>query len=235
VALKAAGALAGQPVAAVGPADDRPGPGVGLRAWLSLSSSTTTLAPKVAYCSSRRTHWYSSTGDRSRAGSAPGLSAINTGSRLGMAGWPPRWRAASMARWRTASGLRAGMPRPWRVKAFAQRRPGGGELLGGGVDAAELLGQLEGALGLAAVGQESAGLPAQRTSTKNRLVRDSRCRVGTIGSHLGIGFLIGYVRSFDIRIITMMRSVWENPARRPRITRRWWAPPGMQDEENQQA
>ena len=31
----------------------------------------------------------------------------------------------------------------------------------------------------------------------------------------------------------MMNSDWENPARRPRITRRWWAPPGMQDEENQ--
>jgi hypothetical protein len=91
---------------------------VGLRAWLSLYSSTTTLAPKVAYCSSRRTHWYSSTGDRSRAGSAPGLSATNTGSRAGVAGWPLRWRAAAMARWRTASGLRAGMPRPCRWKAL---------------------------------------------------------------------------------------------------------------------
>jgi uncharacterized protein YegP (UPF0339 family) len=26
----------------------------------------------------------------------------------------------------------------------------------------------------------------------------------------------------------MMNSDWENPARRPRITRRWWAPPGTQ-------
>jgi hypothetical protein len=34
--------------------------------------------------------------------------------------------------------------------------------LGGGVDAAQLLGQGEGAFGLGAVGQESAGLPAQR-------------------------------------------------------------------------
>jgi hypothetical protein len=55
-----------------------------------------------------------------------------------------------------------------------------------------------------------------------------------IGLYLWIGLLIGYVESFDIRTITMMRSGWENPARRPRITRRWWAPPGMQDEENQQ-
>jgi hypothetical protein len=30
---------------------------VGWRARLSLFSSTTTLAPRVAYSSSRRTHW----------------------------------------------------------------------------------------------------------------------------------------------------------------------------------
>jgi hypothetical protein len=29
-----------------------------------------------------------------------------------------RWRAASIARWRTASGFRAGIPSPWRVKAL---------------------------------------------------------------------------------------------------------------------
>jgi integrase len=42
----------------------------------------------------------------------------NIGSRLGLAGRPVRWRAASIARWRMASGLRAGMPRPWRVRAL---------------------------------------------------------------------------------------------------------------------
>jgi hypothetical protein len=47
--FEAAGALAGQPVGAVGPSDDRPGPAGGLAARLSLFSSTTTLAPKVAY------------------------------------------------------------------------------------------------------------------------------------------------------------------------------------------
>ena len=41
---------------------------VGRRGWLSLCSSTTTLAPRVAYCSSRRTHWYNSAADRSRPG-----------------------------------------------------------------------------------------------------------------------------------------------------------------------
>jgi hypothetical protein len=34
--------------------------------------------------------------------------------------------------------------------------------LGGGVDAAEPLGELKGALGFGAIGQEAAGLPAQR-------------------------------------------------------------------------
>jgi uncharacterized protein YegP (UPF0339 family) len=63
---------------------------------------------------------------------------------------------------------------------------------------------------------------------------DSRCRGGTIGLYLWIGFLIEYVQSFDITTITMMGSGWENPTRRPRITRRWWAPPDTQDEENQQ-
>jgi hypothetical protein len=45
---------------------------------------------------------------------------------------------------------------------LTQRRPGGSELGRGGVDAAEFLGQREGALGLGPVGEEAAGLPAQR-------------------------------------------------------------------------
>jgi hypothetical protein len=40
---------------------------------------------------------------------------------------------------------------PVAGKRFAQRRPGGAQLGGGGVDAAQLLGQREGALGLGAV------------------------------------------------------------------------------------
>src|SRR5829696_1335088 len=94
VALRAAGALAGHPAAAVGPSDDRPSPGGGLAARLSLFSSTTTVAPRVAYSSSRRTHWYSSASGLARAGRAPGLSAANTGSRVGVAGWPLRQGAA---------------------------------------------------------------------------------------------------------------------------------------------
>jgi hypothetical protein len=33
-------------------------------------------------------------------------------------GWLVRWRAAPIVRRRTSSGLRAGMPRLWRVKAL---------------------------------------------------------------------------------------------------------------------
>jgi hypothetical protein len=45
-------------------------------------------------------------------------------------------------------------------KRFAQRRPGGAQLLSGGVDAAQPLGQREGAFALGMVGEEAAGLPA---------------------------------------------------------------------------
>jgi hypothetical protein len=47
------------------------------------------------------------------------------------------------------------------AERLAQGRPGGAQLLGGGIDAAESLGQGEGAFGLGPVGQEAAGLPAQ--------------------------------------------------------------------------
>ena len=47
-------------------------------------------------------------------------------------------------------------------EGFAERRPGGAQLLGGGVDAAQLFGQRVGAFSLGPVGEEAAGLPAQR-------------------------------------------------------------------------
>ena len=59
-------------------------------------------------------------------------------------------------------------------------------------------------------------------------------RDGRLAGYLWMDRCICCVRSFDIKIITVMRSCWEKTARRPRITRRWWAPPGTQDEENQQ-
>src|SRR5215210_1659585 len=69
------------------------------------------------------------------------------------AGWPLRWRAAAMARRRTASGFRAGMPRPWWVSALRSDGQVVPQLLGGGVDAAQLLGQGEGAFGRGPVGR----------------------------------------------------------------------------------
>jgi hypothetical protein len=46
-------------------------------------------------------------------------------------------------------------------EGFAQRRPGGAQLAGGGVDAAELFGQRVGPLSFGPIGEEPAGLPAQ--------------------------------------------------------------------------
>jgi hypothetical protein len=55
------------------------------------------------------------------------------------------------------------MPSPWRVKAL---RSDGQVVptLGGGIHAAELFGQRQGAFGLGPLGQEPAGLPAQRVA-----------------------------------------------------------------------
>ena len=135
---------------------------VGLRAWLSLYSSTTMLAPKMAYCSSRRTHWYSPAGDHSRAGRTQGVERHKhriqgRGGRL--AGWPVRWRAASVTRWRR---LRVALGRAEAVagEGLVQRRPSGAELGRGRVDAAQPLGQGEGAFDLGPIRVEPAGLPA---------------------------------------------------------------------------
>ena len=61
-------------------------------------------------------------------------------------------------------GVAGGHAQAVAGEGFAQRRPGGAQLLGGGVDAAELFGQGEGTFGFGRVGQEAAGLPAQRVA-----------------------------------------------------------------------
>jgi hypothetical protein len=83
-----------------------------------------------------------------------------------VAGWPLRWRAAAMARWRTASGLRAGIPSLWRVNALRSD----GQVVPNSAAAAltptELLGHLEGPFGFAAVGQERPGGAVGRRQTR---------------------------------------------------------------------
>jgi hypothetical protein len=69
---------------------------------------------------------------------------------------PLRWRACGPPRGCGRAG------EPVAGEGFAQRRPGGTQLGRGGVDAAQLLGELEGAFGFGSVSEEPAGLPAQR-------------------------------------------------------------------------
>jgi len=132
---------------------------VGRRAWLSLYSSTTTLAPKVAYCSSRRTHWYSSAGGRGRTGRGSGLRVTNIqrrGHRLAgaLVGGGDGPLADRLGVWGRHAQAVAG-------EGLAQRRPSGAQLSRGGVDATQPLGELKGTLGFGPVGEEAAGLPAQ--------------------------------------------------------------------------
>jgi hypothetical protein len=57
-------------------------------------------------------------------------------------------------------GIAGRHPKAVPVEGFAQRRPGSPKLLSGGVDAAQPLSQPEGPLGLGAIREEAAGLPA---------------------------------------------------------------------------
>jgi hypothetical protein len=86
-------------------------------------SSTTTLAPKMAYSSSQRTHVYSSAGDRSRRG---GRGVEGHKHRIhGREGWPVRWRAAAMAALPDGLGVAGGHAQAVAGEGFAQRWPGG--------------------------------------------------------------------------------------------------------------
>jgi hypothetical protein len=98
----------------------------------------------------------SHSGNRGRDGEGAGVEGGKHRVQAGVAGWPVRRRAAATARCRTASGLRAGMPSPWRVKALRSDGQVVPQLGGGGVDAAQLFGQGEGSLGLGPVGEEAA-------------------------------------------------------------------------------
>ena len=158
-AVGTAGALTGQPVAAVGPSDDRPGPG----GWLAGVAFAVQLDHHV--------------------GAQDGvlLVAADPLEQLGLRPWPG-WQGARVERHKhRVQGRRGGLAgapagrgygaladrlgvagwhaEPVAGEGFAQRRPCSAELGRGGVDAAQLLGELEGALGFGAGGQEPAGLP----------------------------------------------------------------------------
>ena len=99
----------------------------GRRVRLSLLSSTTTAAPKVAYSSSRRTQAASSWAGRSRAGSSRRFNDTKAGSSrravavlvVGRGGRPRpcRRQALRNARSETPSSLRV-----WLIPTAAARR-----------------------------------------------------------------------------------------------------------------
>jgi hypothetical protein len=87
------------------------------------------------------------------------LRATNAGSSGGAPGGPARWLAVVMARWRTASGLRAGMPSPWRPNTLRSD----GQVVPNSWAAALTLPSRSASWNArsASAGKEAAGLPAQ--------------------------------------------------------------------------
>jgi hypothetical protein len=112
------GALIGDAMAAVGAAGDRPYSSAGLAGVAFGVQLHHHLGAEGGVVLGVADPLGQSPPDRARTGISLWLRATNTGSRLGVAGRPVRWRAASIARWRMASGLRAGMPSPCRVNAL---------------------------------------------------------------------------------------------------------------------
>ena len=114
MALEAADAMVGQPVGAIGPPDDAPDPGAGLAGpaltvefddHVGAQDGLFLLAADPLIEVGRRL-----------CSGGKGTEVEDGKHRVqpGRAGWPVRWRAAWIAQCRTASGLRAGMPSPWR-------------------------------------------------------------------------------------------------------------------------
>src|SRR5215207_83179 len=78
-------------------------------------------------------------------------------------------------------GVAGGHAEAVASEGLAQRWPGGAQLSRGGVDAAELFGELEGTFGLGPVDQEAAGLPAHSPL---------RCRQAPVGEGGGEGVAV---------------------------------------------
>jgi hypothetical protein len=104
-------------VAALSPSEDRPRPAGGLAGLAFAVQLDHHAGTQHGVLLLAADPLEPSVGDRSRVGRAPGFEGHKHRVKGGVAGCPLRWRAA-MARWRMASGLRSGMPRPWRMKAL---------------------------------------------------------------------------------------------------------------------
>jgi hypothetical protein len=89
------------------------------------------------------------------------LRATNTGPGVG-GRLPGALAAGSDGPLADGLGFGGGHAEAVAGQGLAQRRLGPAQLFGGRVDTAELFGELEGPFGLGPVGQEAAGLPAQR-------------------------------------------------------------------------
>ena len=110
-AVAAAGPVTGQPLGAFGAVGDGGHPPLRGEPAFGVELHHGAVAESLDLLGTTKAHPLLAMG-ATRSRERPGLKATNTGSRVGAAGWPARPRAAAMARWRTASGLRAGIPMP---------------------------------------------------------------------------------------------------------------------------
>jgi hypothetical protein len=76
-------------------------------------------------------------------------------------GWPGALAGCGDGPLADRFGVGGGHAQAVAGEGLAERRPGGAQLAGGGVDTAELLSEGVGAFGFGPVGEEVAGLPAR--------------------------------------------------------------------------
>jgi hypothetical protein len=159
-AVSAAGPLAGQPLGAFGAAGDGGHPPLRRQPALGIQLDHRAVAERLDLLGTAQPHPLLS------LGATPGreLTGVERHKhpvkrrRGGRAGTSAGGGEGALANRLGVAGRHAqSVP----LEGFAQRGPGGAQLDGGGVDTAEPFGELEGALGFGAVGEEAAGLPAQ--------------------------------------------------------------------------
>jgi hypothetical protein len=175
---------------------------LGLAAWLSVCSSTTTRAPSAE----RRVvlgapHPLGQLPTRARPDREFAMVEDHKHQVKARSGRAARALAGRVDR-PLADGLgvarRHAQPVPG--KGFAQRRPGGAQLGRGRVHRAESFGELEGALGLSTLGQEAAGLPA------HPMLRDAQAPLVAAGG-IASRHLLGHIcRTLAVRAGGCSRS-----------------------------